>query len=165
VANPTYIHDHMLTDAEVSGLLKDKNYKLLLKFLKANCGDTFCTEQSGETFEKWLNWCARNSENAADAKDILRRLFAEFYGELPMVARVNLSYLAYEIGYDHSEVAFPKFKYLCKEALASSRVFLASIPTLIRQYVVARRKPSVQVTYFQQRQDSNRLMGLSKRHF
>jgi hypothetical protein len=158
------IRDHMLTDAEVTGLLKDKNYKLLLKFLKANCGDTFCTEESGETFEKWINWCSRKSANVADAKDVLRRLFAEFYGELPMVARVNLSYLADEIGYSHSEVSFPKFKYLCKEALASGTMFLTSLPRLIREYVVARRKPSVQVSYVRQHQDNNRLMGLSKRH-
>ena len=151
----------MLTDAEVTGLLKNKSHKALLKFLEANCGDTFRTEETGTTFEQWANWCGRKSDNVADAKDILRRLFAQFYGQLPMVARVNLSYLAYEIGYNHSKITFTKFKYLSRDALASSRVFLTSIPMLVREYIAATRKPSVQVSYFRQSQE--RLIGFSKR--
>jgi hypothetical protein len=154
----------MLTDAEVTGLLKNKSYSALLKFLEANCGDTFRIEVTGTTFEQWAGWCARKSDNVADAKDILRRLFAQFYGQLPMVARVNLSYLAYEIGYDHSKLTFAKIKYLSRDAFVSSKVFLTSIPMLVREYIAARRKPSVQVSYFRQPQDSNRLIGLSKRH-
>jgi hypothetical protein len=140
----------MLTDAEVTALLRSKNYRLLLKFLKSNCRETFRTEQSGETFEKWVNWCARNSRNVADAKEILRLIFAEFYVKLPMIARVNLSHIAYEIGYDHSKFNFAKFKYLSREVLASGGTFLASIAMRVWDYAASRQKPTLQVSYFRQ---------------
>jgi hypothetical protein len=139
------------TDEELTSILRDKDYKTILDFLDTNWRYTFQTEQSGETFENWIDWCAQKSGNVEDAKQILLQLFARFYKQLPLVPKANLSYLADEIGYTPTRARLLKIKYFYKDLFASITTALRSTKTRARRALVSMRTPhlpQVQVAYF-----------------
>src|SRR5580700_5518738 len=94
---------------QLLGLLRTKNYNPIMTFLNSNYRDTFRVEQSGETFEGWIDWLAQHAGSVEDAKPVLRRFFAEFYDQLPLVAKAKLAYVADEIDYGPSIMSRLKF--------------------------------------------------------
>jgi hypothetical protein len=148
------IGDQLQADSELIDLLKNKNYKFIIKFLDTNFRFIFCTQQSGAAFDSCVDWCAQNAGNLEDAKQALVRLFDTFYPDLPSPVRDKLAYLAEEIGYDPSKTSSFKPKRLYRDLVASGAGCFATMMPQGRKYLaVLRVRPGVfreRWSYFRQ---------------
>jgi hypothetical protein len=146
------VNDQLQIEERLLGYLRSKNYTPIMRFLKTNCARQFRTEHSGETFEYWVDWCARNAGNVEDAKRVLCRLFAQFYRQLPAFAKENLSYLADEIGFKLYSTRRAAFHDLYRVACVSATTILTSVIGGARAAVAHLRKarmPQITVSFQQ----------------
>lgn len=138
-----HIGDQLQADGELINLLKNKHYKFVMRFLDANYRFIFCTEQSGAAFDSCIDWCAQNSGNLENAKEVLIQLFDKFYCSLPQSAQERFADLAKEIGYDpkgtksrHLTEAYRDWLAFCTTTLVfwmgRVRAYLADIRLLQR---------------------------------
>jgi predicted SnoaL-like aldol condensation-catalyzing enzyme len=135
---------------QLLGLLRTKNYNPIMTFLNSNYRDTFRVEQSGETFEGWIDWLAQHAGSVEDAKPVLRRFFAEFYDQLPLVAKAKLAYVADEIDYAPSIMSRLKFTDLYRVARVRITSAYGVILLCGRDFVARTRKarkPSLSVSF------------------
>jgi len=149
-----HIDDHLQSDEQLVILLKNKNYKFIIRFLDTSYRFNFSTEGSGATFERCIDWCARNAGDLEDARQVLQRLFATFYPHLPLSVRESLAYLAEEIGYDPNRTGFNKCKALSKDLLSSGTALSSRIALRARNYVQAlkiKRRSALQASLYVQR--------------
>jgi len=142
------IGEQLQADSELIDLLKNKNYRFLIKFLDTNYRFIFCTQQSGAAFDSCVDWCAQNAGNLEDAKQVLVPLFDTFYSCLPPPVKDDLAYLAEEIGYDPSKAPFSKPKRLHRELVTSSITGFAAIIPQGRKYLALVR---LRLSFFRER--------------
>jgi hypothetical protein len=117
-----------------------------MTFLNANYRNTFRVEQSGETFESWIDWLSQNAGSVEGAKPVLRRFFAEFYDQLPLAAKANLAYVADEIDYAPSIMTRLKFMDMHNVVRVSISAILLRGRGFVARTIKA-RKPRLGISF------------------
>jgi hypothetical protein len=141
------IDDDLQTEDQLLILLRNKNYNDLMHFVDRDYRQQFRTEQSGETFEDCVDWCAQNAGGLENAKQVLVELFAKFYRQLPPPVRDNLAYLAEEIGYSPSRPRLSQLKERSIEGVATTKTAFNVMVKQVQDYVAEiRRRPEPQVS-------------------
>lgn len=144
------IYEHMQTEDQLFILLRNKNYKFLLHFIDVNYRLKFRTEQSGESFESCIDWCAQNAGGVENARQVLLQLFAKFYRQLPSPVKNDLAYLAEEIGYVHSSPNIYRLKDRSKELAVDAKTAFNVMVKQVQDYVAEirlRKKPQASVRF------------------
>lgn len=152
MSNTFFVDDNPQTEDQLLIFLRKKNYDLLIRFFETNYRFNFHTEQSGESFENCINWCAQNAGNLQNAKEVVLRLFIRFYHQLPSPVRENLEYLAEEVGYTRTGPNLSKLKDRSKELAVATKTAYNVMVKQVQDYMAElrqRREPQVTVQFHQ----------------
>jgi len=134
------IDDNLQTEDQLIIILRNKNYKVLLHFIEVNYRSKFRTEQSGESFESCIDWCAQNAGTVEDVKQVLLQMFAKFYRQLPSPVKANLAYLAEEIGYTNSSPHLARLKDRSKKLTSATKTAYNVMVKQVQDYVAELRQ-------------------------
>jgi hypothetical protein len=98
-------------------LLKNRNYRFILRFFDNQFGFRIRTEQSGATFGTCIDWCAQNAGKVEEVHKVLLLMFDKFYRYLPPNVRDDFAELAAEVGYSRQEPFFTGYDELLRRLL------------------------------------------------
>ena len=138
------------SEGRLLSLLRDKHYSYVIHLIDRDYRERFRTEQSGESFEDCIDWCAQNAGGLENAKLVLLELFNKFYRQLPEPVRDNLAYLALEIGYSHSRPNFARLKERSIEKVGATKTAFNTMVKHVQDYVAElrrRREPQVMISF------------------
>jgi hypothetical protein len=89
---------HVQIEQELLRNLRSRNYRHIFSYLDRNCRTRFRTEESGETFESFIDWCAKNSTNIEDTKQFVFAVFDRYYWDFPKSVQAYFKEMAVEVG-------------------------------------------------------------------
>lgn len=111
------ITDNLEVEQKLIILLRNHNYKFLLRFFDHQFGFKFRTEQSGATFTTCIDWCARNGGNIDAVKRLVLLIFDRFYRYLPASVREDFADMAEEVGFTQRQPIFHVYDRLLRRLL------------------------------------------------
>ena len=129
------ITDNLHADAQVILFLHNTDYRGLLKFVDAQYGLKFITEQTGASFEDCIDCCAQNAGGTDNARQVLLLLFERYYLDLPKPVQADLLYLAEEVGYDPQRTKLDELKALCRPAIYRGAAKAVSLTQAVRMFL------------------------------
>jgi hypothetical protein len=97
------ISSNRATEQTLRTYLARRHYPPILKYVESQLGGEIRTDQSGNTFERCIDWCAQHGGKYEDVKTIVLKLYELFYFDLPEDTRLSFDEMAAEVGFATSK--------------------------------------------------------------